>query len=188
MGLTYQWSRAELSSDPAKGRVTGDADPSVTQAGVLTKLAKADEEIKADIEALAAVWDAHDHDPANPTGAGGQPIGTGGVRAIATGAIEEALLAANAVTGAKTQASAVDSRVVADATLERSHIGTPVTSGPNTFSGEWTITHGLGYVPLFSVESPDRAGQLLGARGTTTAIVIVASVSTADVIVRYYGG
>lgn len=151
MALTSHISNAEISANPDTGLVVGDVDPAVTQDGVITKFRDADVENAADCAANKAAFDPHDHGAAG----GGQPIGTGGVIAIATNGIDNAALASSAVTAVKTQDGAIGTAEIADDTIEAAQLGAAVTK-TKTVSGSGTTLFtfaGISGPPLYSIEA-----------------------------------
>lgn len=189
MSLTYTISDAEISTNPATGKITGDAAPGSTQDGVVTKMAKSHDELKADLEALKAIFDAHDHDPATGTGGGGPPIGTGGVHAIAAGAITTAKIADANVTYAKVAAGAVGSTAIQDNSIVRGDISTPVSLTKTiAASASADFTHNAGRHAFYHVECNSDDGYLLTSYSTTSKVTVVnTSAGSLAVTVRAYG-
>jgi len=146
-------SNAEISANPATGKVTGDDDPAVTQNGVITKLRDMGTDVNTDLLALATIFDAHNHDPGLGTGGGGQLIGSGGVAAIGAAQITATVINAGAITGGKTASGAVTTAKIADDTVEIDQIGAPETSPSKSgASGSFTF-HGASDYVVFHVES-----------------------------------
>lgn len=153
MSMATRISNAEVSSNPATGLVTGDSNPATTQAGVITKLRDQADELAAFIAVLKAIFDPHDHDPANPTGGGGRQIGAGGAVSILADAITRAKIGAGAITYLKVALAAVTTQKIADGTVEKAQVGAPSVkylSIPAGDSATWTLT-GRSGPPLYCV-------------------------------------
>jgi hypothetical protein len=191
MALSSFVSNAEISSNPATGKVTGDDDPAVTQTGVITKLRDADDEEESDLGDLKTIWDAHDHDAANPTGGGGLPIGRDRdgelVRAIEAAGVDTAAIADLAITGGKTAAGALDSRVIADDSVAKEKIGAPSTVS-NTIAalGSWTWTHSKNRYLMWCWSADSPGGYGVRVQDVTKNAITLTSTSPAPVPVTIY--
>lgn len=174
-------SNVEISTNPELGKVTGDANATSTQNGVVTKMNKSYDQIKEDIEdaanSIKVAFDGHDHDPGGSY-PGGPPLGTGGVRSIAAGAVTNAKIKDLNVTGAKLANGSVTSGKIAANTMDISKIGIPTSV--NLTGGTDTINKpaGAGYV-LYHVEG----SEFYTSYQTATQIVV-----TGGNVLRYYGG
>lgn len=174
-------SNAEISTDPALGKVTGDNDPTTTQNGIVTKMSKSFDQIKEDLEdaanSIKVAFDGHNH---NPGGSypGGPPIGTGGVRAIKAGAVENAKIKDLNVTGAKLADGSVTSGKIADNTMDITKIGIPTSVNLTGGTDRIIKPAGVGYV-IYHVEG----SEFYTSFQTATQFVV-----TGGSVLRYYGG
>lgn len=189
MTLSYTISDAEISANPQTGKITGDAAPGTTQNGVVTKMAKSHDDLKTDLEAIKAIFDSHNHDPATGTGGGGPPIGTGGVHAIAAAAITAAKIAAANVTYSKVAAGAVGSSAIQDNSIARGDISTPVSLTKTIAAGASAdFTHNAGRHAFYHVECNTDDGYLLTSYSTTSKVTVNnTSAGSLAVTVRAYG-
>lgn len=189
MSLSYTISDAEISASPTTGKITGDALPGTTQNGVVTKMAKSHDDLKTDLEANKTIFDSHDHDPATGTGGGGPPIGTGGVHAIAAGAVTTAKIAAANVTYAKVAAGAVGSTAIQANSIVRGDISTPVSLTKTiAASASADFTHNAGRHAFYHVECNADDGYLLTSYSTTSKVTVAnTSAGSLAVTVRAYG-
>jgi len=136
-----------------------------TNKGILEKLRDNDDENKTNLETQKTAWEIHDHS------SDGAPLGTGGVNSIVSGAVTTTKIKDLAVSSSKLQDGSIGNGKIADGTVAAAAFGDANTQsfGPIAAGGSTTINfNGLGYVPLFHVESASREYLGVGGRTTTT--------------------
>ncbi len=148
MTLTDFISDGEIS---ISGKVTG-LQAAATNKGVIEKLRDIDADLKKALEAAKTAFDAHDHSAAGK----GTPLGTGGADSFSSGAVTTAKLGNLSVSGAKLQAGSISAAKISDDSVGGSKIGNAnATAFSIAASSTWVWNPGLGYIPLFHVESAD---------------------------------
>jgi hypothetical protein len=188
MSLTNPIGNAEISTDTSVGKITGDTNPATTQDGLTTKLRDADDEIDTALAALKTLFDAHDHDPATMTGPGGPQIGTSGEHSIEDAAITTALIAATAITGGKTAASAITTTAILDDSVAHAQIGIPRSHQVTVDGGGGTANKAFGKPVLFCVAGNDPNMEYVTVAFNGTTMTLTNGGSGPVSVTIYYAG